>query len=134
VGFVSSPELVSKIISECYTLSVASLSNVDSLAKDISLKDIPECPIGITEVCTINWKADLAVPVKSVLAEKKVEFRGDKTYWMIGMTGDLGLSITQWMVERGAKHIVLTSRNPRIDQGWLDTMAAAGANVQAWPM
>jgi len=128
-----SSESVSKIVSNCYIQALPNLAAVVA-TQDIALKNIPQCLIDIAELRTVDWKADLAVPVKSILAEKMVTFRGDRTYWLIGMAGDLGLSITQWMVERGARHIVLTSRTPKVDQGWLDTMSVLGANIQVWPM
>ncbi|KAJ5281819.1 polyketide synthase [Penicillium angulare] len=65
--------------------------------------------------------------------EDVVKFRGDKTYWLAGLTGDLGLSLTRWLISRGARHIVLTSRNPKIDAAWLDAMNA-NATVKALPM
>jgi NADPH:quinone reductase-like Zn-dependent oxidoreductase/acyl carrier protein len=38
-------------------------------------------------------------------------FRADATYLITGGTGGIGLRLAQWMVEQGARHLVLTSRN-----------------------
>lgn len=43
-------------------------------------------------------------------AGKQLELRPDATYLVTGGLGGLGLSIAQWMVGKGARHIVLMSR------------------------
>lgn len=49
--------------------------------------------------------------VKAVPAKTKQLLLPDSTYIIIGGTGGLGRSITQWMIEKGARHIVLISRS-----------------------
>jgi len=57
-----------------------------------------------------------------------------KTYLMIGMAGGLGLSICQWMIRNGAKHLVITSRKPAIDPAWLEDARREGVNLRILPM
>ena len=38
-------------------------------------------------------------------------FSRDKTYVIVGGLGGLGLEVANWMVERGARHLILTSRS-----------------------
>lgn len=66
--------------------------------------------------------------------EDMVQFRPDKTYWLAGLTGELGLSLTRWMIERNARYIVLTSRSPKIDEKWLEAMQANGVIIKIFPM
>ena len=61
-------------------------------------------------------------------------FSSRVTYLLIGMTGELGLSIASWMIKNGARHIVLTSRNTNVDTRWLKEMSKLGANVQVFNM
>ncbi|KAJ5660072.1 equisetin synthetase [Penicillium longicatenatum] len=61
-------------------------------------------------------------------------FRSDKTYLMIGMSGQVGQSLCQWMVERGAKHVVLTSRRPNVHPQFIKTVEAMGATVKVLPL
>ncbi|RYP52198.1 hypothetical protein DL768_002589 [Monosporascus sp. mg162] len=49
-----------------------------------------------------------------------VLFSSIKTYLLVGLTRELGLSLAHWMVSRGARYLVLTSRNPNVDQVWID--------------
>ncbi|KZM21666.1 uncharacterized protein EKO05_0000979 [Ascochyta rabiei] len=58
--------------------------------------------------------------------------RKDATYILIGGTGGLGRSMAKWMVERGAKHIVLLSRSGTLKGKAAEQIAAlntAGANI-----
>ncbi|OWY54922.1 polyketide synthase [Alternaria alternata] len=80
-----------------------------------------------------DWTAPrLPVTVKPL--EPKGLFLPDKTYLMIGMTGDLGRSLCRWMAEHGARYVVLTSRNAEVDSAWIESMAAIGATVKVYKM
>lgn len=81
-----------------------------------------------------NLSTESSAWVSLCPAEDMVQFRSDKTYWLAGLTGDLGISLTRWMVERGARYVVLTSRNPKVDPKWLELMTALGATVTVLPM
>ena len=41
---------------------------------------------------------------------KQMRFYSDATYLIFGHLGDLEVSIAQWMVKRGAKHLILTTK------------------------
>jgi acyl transferase domain-containing protein len=57
-------------------------------------------------------------------------FQSDRTYWLVGLTGDLGLSLCQWMITKGARHIILSSRSPKVDSAWLAHFRSSGATVK----
>ncbi|KAL8400946.1 hypothetical protein RB594_001102 [Gaeumannomyces avenae] len=61
-------------------------------------------------------------------------FRGDRTYWLVGLANEMGLSICRWMVERGARHVALTSRSPKVHPAFIDRMARLGAAVKTFAM
>ncbi|MBD2773049.1 polyketide synthase [Iningainema tapete] len=44
-------------------------------------------------------------------ASHSVSFREDSSYLITGGLGDLGLLVARWMVERGARHLVLVGRS-----------------------
>ncbi|KAL7940334.1 beta-ketoacyl synthase domain-containing protein [Trichoderma barbatum] len=60
----------------------------------------------------------------------EVRLRSDRTYWLCGLTGSLGLSTADWMISKGARHVVLSSRNPKIDPAWLQAAEAKGVNIR----
>ncbi|RDL32698.1 Polyketide synthase-nonribosomal peptide synthetase [Venustampulla echinocandica] len=60
--------------------------------------------------------------------------RPDRTYLMTGAAGGLGLSICKWLLANGAKHMVITSRNPNVDPATLEDARRAGASVHVLAM
>lgn len=82
----------------------------------------------------IDWNTLSTLPMRVQSAESLMKFRSDRTYLLIGMAGNLGRSLCRWMILHGAKHIVLTSRNPSIAQSWLDEMSKLGGAVKVMAM
>ncbi|KAF4163071.1 hypothetical protein CNMCM6936_001266 [Aspergillus lentulus] len=82
----------------------------------------------------VDWEATAPVALTVQPIEPRHLLRPDRTYLMIGMTGAMGLSLCQWAVQNGARSIVLTSRNPSVDEDWLIEARSLGADVQVWPM
>lgn len=82
----------------------------------------------------IDWESEQIIPSRIRSMETDPIFVSDKTYLLVGLAGDLGRSIARFMVERGARHVVLSSRSPKIDQRWIDDITALGGNVMVLPM
>ena len=80
----------------------------------------------------LSWRSSSHVPVQVQPASKVVRFRKDRTYWMVGLTGSLGLSLCAWMASRGAGYIVISSRNPKVDKAWLGEMVDKGCTVKVF--
>lgn len=125
-----------KTLQDSYARSLVELSGGESLGQvqEIALKDIPEHPLEIGNLCTVNWTATTKVPIRILPAECDTQFRNDRTYFLIGLTGELGLSLCHWMVKRGAKYLALTSRKPNINQEWLNMIQEMGAVVKPFAM
>ncbi|KAI0401723.1 hypothetical protein F4802DRAFT_618422 [Xylaria palmicola] len=49
----------------------------------------------------------------------------DKTYYLFGITRDLGQSLCRLFLDRGARHIILASRNPTSSPRWTAELSAA---------
>lgn len=97
----------------------------------LGLEDLIRAQSPLTQQSLVAWgESQLAVQVRP--ATKKVKFSKDKTYWLVGLTGGLGLSLCQWMIGQGARYIALSSRNPNIDDQWLQRMAANGCTVRVF--
>ncbi|KAF2819225.1 hypothetical protein CC86DRAFT_148859 [Ophiobolus disseminans] len=84
-------------------------------------------------VAVLNWTTSEIVPLRLYPAEDIVQFRPDKTYLLIGLAGQLGISLCDWMAQRGARHIVVTSRNPKVNKAWLDSIQADGVHLEVLP-
>lgn len=82
----------------------------------------------------VDWKADSSIPVAIIPADESVQFRNNRTYFMVGLAGELGLQTIKWMVLRGAKYIALSSRNPKVDPEWLELVESQGAVIKLYAM
>jgi hypothetical protein len=82
----------------------------------------------------LDWKrtGPLSVIVPSL--DVRGAFSADKTCVMAGMAAELGQSLCRFMVNYGARYIVLASQNPVSDANWLADMRMAGAEVRAVKM
>ncbi|KAG4253521.1 hypothetical protein FPRO03_07481 [Fusarium proliferatum] len=96
---------------------------IDRIASESS-KDL-----GPTTV--IDWHAANTVTALVRPLEHRDLFSPSKTYLLFGMTGDLGISVCQWMVDNGARNVVLASRNPNVPSSVLNFMSRKSATVRA---
>lgn len=100
-----------------------------------TIRQVPHLSREDEEAFTIvDWVADNTVPVDVSPVDHGISFPADKTYLLVGLTGDLGQSLCEWFVQKGARHLALTSRNPKVGQKWLDIMKAAGATIKVCAM
>ena len=78
----------------------------------------------------IDWAplGSLALTVLPIRAQTLLN--PGKTYLLVGMAGGLGLSVCQWMVEMGARHLVITSRKPDVSSQWLHDSKLRGVDVK----
>ncbi|HEU4625136.1 MAG TPA: SDR family NAD(P)-dependent oxidoreductase [Steroidobacteraceae bacterium] len=65
------------------------------------------------------------------VAEAGTPVRADRTYWITGGLSGLGLAVARWLVERGARHLLLMGRRPpdEATRKVLDELEAQGARV-----
>ncbi|KAL7934338.1 putative polyketide synthase [Trichoderma chlorosporum] len=114
-------------------------------AAESTASSFPPCtPVSASEVSSLEQLQNVDLVVRwdlENIASARVRpidstplFVDDKTYLLVGLAGDLGRSIARWMVLHGARHVVLSSRYPRIDQQWIDDVTALGGNIMALQM
>lgn len=78
----------------------------------------------------VEWTSESTCNVNIRTVHAQTRLSAEKTYWLVGLTGSLGISLSQWMIEHGARNIVFTSRNPRIDRQVLDDLNTSGAIIK----
>lgn len=61
-------------------------------------------------------------------------FSSHKTYFLVGLTGEVGISLVEWMTENGACYFALASRKPVIDAEVMTHLRAKGANIKVFPL
>ncbi|RYP45940.1 hypothetical protein DL768_007780 [Monosporascus sp. mg162] len=82
----------------------------------------------------VDWKASHTLAARITPIDTGKLYVSTKTYLLVGLAGDLGRSLARWMINHGARHIVLSSRNPQIDERWLRETQKMGGNVLVLPM
>ncbi|KAM4055902.1 KR domain-containing protein [Hirsutella rhossiliensis] len=81
----------------------------------------------------VDWTALPAfLPARVESFDSRPMFKSDQTYWLVGLSGDFGVSLCDWMIKGGARYLVLSSRNPKIDPGWIDDHARRGAMIKTY--
>lgn len=80
----------------------------------------------------IDWVTSPSVSALVEPIDSYVSFSPNKTYILFGLTSDLGLSIVEWLVAHGARHVALTSRSPKIEEAWSQLMEDSDVNVKVF--
>ncbi|GMG28405.1 unnamed protein product [Aspergillus oryzae] len=106
-------------------LSASILSVEDSAGQSSSLLSYPNI---------VNFDCNNAVLATVAPLDCTRLFSSAKTYWMIGLNSELGLSICRWMIVQGARHIAITSRSGKVDAPWLDEIQSMNGNIKVYPM
>ncbi|KAI1174234.1 hypothetical protein F4777DRAFT_393782 [Nemania sp. FL0916] len=72
-----------------------------------------------------DWKTDRNVheTIQHMIDEQL--FFPDKTYYLFGITRDFGQSLCHFFLQRGARNIVLASRNPTASPHWIAELSTA---------
>ncbi|GES57118.1 Nonribosomal peptide synthetase 14 [Aspergillus terreus] len=116
-------------------------TGIEATSKEVSVLDmhsVGKCRASLSRLQFLNWQTGSRahpIPVSIQPAGSLVQLSAHKTYLLVGMTGDLGMSVCEWMISKGARNVVLTSRKPQTDQGRIDAMMSeAGARVVTMSM
>jgi hybrid polyketide synthase/nonribosomal peptide synthetase ACE1 len=112
-----------------------SISTTDIVpCQSISVSSITETPEQLDDCTWLDWTTVTSLPTLVQPIDSTDLFADQKTYVLFGLTGDLGRGLCRWMVQHGARYVVLASRNPKIDPAWLDMMKDEGATVKTQSM
>jgi len=99
----------------------------------ISVRDLVAGAKPNNAATIIDWKTITTVPARTARLENDHLFKSDRTYWLVGLSGTLGLSLCDWMIEHGARYVVISSRNPsNIDRSWLEAHKQRGEVVEVF--
>lgn len=132
----SSEAQVSEALESAYSTTIAERSSVpfDTVANTRVQQIADDADLAET-LTTVDWTDATPFPANVTLAMEEVNFRPDRTYFLIGMTGSLGLSTCEYMMERGARYFALSSRRPNVDKRWLEKVSKShGAVVKAFAL
>ncbi|KAF5018570.1 hypothetical protein F66182_9444 [Fusarium sp. NRRL 66182] len=97
---------------------------------DIQLADIAAHRPDQEALSLVDWTAS-SVSVRVRPIDHTNVLSPDKTYLLVGLSGEVGQSLCHWMVKHGARNIVLTSRKPQVDPDFIYHLEKKGADVRA---
>ncbi|KAI9759122.1 MAG: Polyketide synthase 19 [Chaenotheca gracillima] len=107
------------------------IKNWDHLDQILPISNVStETAKGLGPAVVIDWRAADKVTTLVRPVDYNGMFAINKTYLLFGMTGDVGISIARWMVDHGARNVVLASRNPIVPAGVIEFMSQKGANLR----
>jgi hybrid polyketide synthase/nonribosomal peptide synthetase ACE1 len=89
-------------------------------------------PNHVTSV--VHWPLDGDIKVEVRPLDARRFFSQDKTYLLVGLTGQIGQSLCEWMISNGAGCVCLTSRHPKISKKWLESFQGTNAMVKIFAM
>lgn len=119
----------------CLNTAAGGISSEDiGSYQPISVSSITNAPNQLDDWTLLDWTTVTSLHTLVQPIDSTDLFADQKTYVLFGLTGDLGRGLCRWMVRHGARYIVLASRNPKIDQAWLDMMKDEGAIIQTRSM
>ena len=78
----------------------------------------------------VRWPQDGLIEVEVRPLDTQRLFANDRTYLLVGLSGPIGQSLCEWMVENGAGCVCLASRQPKVDKRWLKSFNGTGASVK----
>lgn len=124
----ANPDVLRLAIRHAHSLDAPmGMSLTDSFV--ITPQQLEEKPQLLSTFVVLDWSVNKVIPERVTTAGSGVVFRGDRTYWLAGISGSLCLSLCEWMISRGARYIVISSRQPRINPLWLNRAKQLGATV-----
>ena len=82
----------------------------------------------------VHWSLDGDVKVEVRPLDARRLFSQNKTYLLVGLTGEIGRSVCEWMISNGAGCVCLTSRSPKINEQWLESFNGTNATVKVFAL
>ncbi|XWW92934.1 hypothetical protein V2A60_000862 [Cordyceps javanica] len=107
------------------TASTSTYTNASS--GQVNIGSIGETKSTLDALSIIEWTTE---SVQATFQPVQASLKADRTYWLVGLSGSMGLSLADWMIDHGAAHLAISSRNPNLDKIWLDAAARRGATVR----
>ena len=82
----------------------------------------------------VSWPLDGKIEVEVRPLDTQDLFASNKTYLLVGLSGPIGQSLCEWMISNGAGCVCLASRQPEVDERWLDSFKDTSASVKVFAM
>lgn len=99
----------------------------------IGLEDVASHNLVGEPLAVVDWLGGAPVTAKVQPVDSGLQFRGDRTYLSLGLVGEMGHSVAEWMVRHGARCVVLSSRSSKVKPEFIIQMEMTyGAKIKPW--
>ncbi|GAP92555.2 putative beta-ketoacyl synthase domain-containing protein [Rosellinia necatrix] len=103
--------------------------------KEVVKIDHVHAQTDVTPVTTIiSWVDVPSTQIQMTPASTAQLFQDQKTYFLIGLAGDVGLSLCNWMADHGAKFLAIASRNPNVPPAMIAHLERKGIVVRTFSL
>ncbi|KAI0595287.1 hybrid PKS-NRPS PsoA [Biscogniauxia sp. FL1348] len=82
----------------------------------------------------ISWTDIQSVQVQVTPATSNRLFEDQKTYFLVGLTGGIGISLCEWMADHGAKYLAIASRNPAVSPEVFASLQSKGVTIRVFSL
>lgn len=128
------PEAITKLLSRVSSFASSLMSGAvmpeGKTLNVLPLKRVVSPVTTLSSSTLIYWQEDEQVPVSvEPVYQRQDLFRPDRTYWLAGLGGDVGRSLADFMIAHNARHVVLSSRTPIVDEQWVEMHKSRGSTV-----
>lgn len=132
VPFTAEKEEAQTSLIENAVLATASKTATDEdVAPTIKpVSGIDDLDDALPPSAVVDWRTEDRVAARVRAIDSGPLFVPDKTYLLLGLAGSLGRSLARWLVAHGARHVVISSRNPETpDPRWLADIDRLGGSI-----
>jgi hypothetical protein len=84
-------------------------------------------------VTVADWTTHTPLLATVTPLQAELLFHGNKTYWILGLSAALAVSLFDWMIEKGARNLVFSSRRPQLEEAWIESHRCRGVRVVTLP-
>ncbi|KAH8689029.1 hybrid PKS-NRPS PsoA [Talaromyces proteolyticus] len=128
-------KLVKILTDYCFQPDFPHITGPQALKNVVKADIVHEQPERATPTSIISWTDIQSIQVQVMPATKSCHpFAIGKTYFLVGLTGDLGLSLCQWMADHGAKYIAIASRRPNVPPEIVENFQENGVVVRVFSL
>jgi amino acid adenylation domain-containing protein len=114
--------------------SKANTLESSSPSDPVGLEDVANLANNMRATDVISWTNTSSVPLEVGPVNAHGLFSDHKTYFLVGLTGELGLSLCDWMATHGARYLAITSRNPRVDPEVVESLQRRGVQLRIFSL
>lgn len=123
---------VSQLLQRAVSVAESLPQSLESEGSTIALSALANRRLRSDDVAVLDWTSESTATINVEAVDRYEMLKGDRTYWLLGLSRNLGLSLCRWLISHGARHIVISSRTPNVDRRLLKELEDLGAVVKVY--